>query len=165
MKKFNGKTITKKHIARVLRSQDSTQIYRLCHLLYGGKVTASIVYDFIRANASSNRVYKNAYRLAYNSKHQDERLSIEIESMKKHGFYQGDRLTTIVNFLKLQCMEPESNYAKRPMYGHTHLYFCSPVYGHQDYNKWCALPIEGNERFCETVIRYADKFFAPIYDK
>lgn len=60
--------------------------------------------------------------------------------------------------------DPASPYAKRPMYGHTHPYFCSLVYGHQDYNKRRSIPIKGNERFCALVIAYADKFFGPIYD-
>ena len=163
MRTYNGKNITKKHIASVLRTQDSTQIYRLVHIIFGGKVTAKAVCDFIKEYAPSERVLKNAYRIAYNSKHQDERIRIEKELIRRHGFFRGDDKTKIVKFLKVQCQMPTSNYAKRPMYGHTHLYFCSPVYGHQDYNKWCALPIKGNEAFCEAVIRYADKFFA-IYD-
>ncbi len=77
----------------------------------------------------------------------------------KHGYYKPTRLMEIVDYLKEQCSNPHSNYAKRPMLGYTHLYFCSPIYGHSDYNKWPALPIEGNERFCELVIKYADKFF------
>lgn len=165
MRTFNGKNITKKHITQVLRSQDSTQIYRLYHLLFGGKVSASDVYTFVKTNAPSQRVYRAAYRIAYNNKHQEEHLLIERECLHRHGFYMGDRYTRIVNYLKEQCQDPRSNYAKRPMYGHTHLYFCSPVYGHSDYNKWRAIPIQGNEAFCAAVIRYADKFFAPIYDK
>lgn len=31
--------------------------------------------------------------------------------------------------------EPLTNYTKVPMFGMTHLYFCSPSYGHKDYNK------------------------------
>ena len=53
----------------------------------------------------------------------------------------------------------------RPMMGRTYLYFCSPIYGHDDYNKVREIPIAGNERFCELLIKYADKYFAPIYGK
>ena len=165
MRTYNGKNITKKHVAQVLRTQDSTKIYRLVHILYGGKVTANAVYKFIEEYAPSERVWNNAYSIAYNSKHRDERIRIEEECIRRHGIFRGDIKTEIVNFLKKQCQNTGSNYAKRPMYGHTHLYFCSPVYGHRDYNKWSAIPIHGNEAFCAAVIRYADKFFAPIYDR
>lgn len=165
MRTYNGKNITKKHVAQVLRTQDSTKIYRLVHILYGGKVTSNAVYKFIEEYAPSNRVRNNAYSIAYNSKHRDQRIRIEEECIRRHGMFRGDIKTEIVKFLKKQCQDPGSNYAKRPMYGHTHLYFCSPVYGHRDYNKWSAIPIQGNESFCAAVIRYADQFFAPIYDR
>lgn len=49
--------------------------------------------------------------------------------------------------------------AKRPMMGDTYLWFCSPDYGLYDSNRWKAMPIEGNERFCETICKLADKYF------
>ena len=49
--------------------------------------------------------------------------------------------------------------AKRPMMGNIYLWFCSPAYGHNDFNRWKAMPIEGNERFCETICKLADKYF------
>lgn len=49
--------------------------------------------------------------------------------------------------------------AKRPMMGNIYLWFCSPAYGYSDSNKWMAMPIKGNERFCETICKLADKYF------
>lgn len=50
------------------------------------------------------------------------------------------------------------NYVKVPMYGRTQLYFCSPIYGHKDYNKFsCGLKIEGNEKFINKLIDISKK--------
>ena len=165
MKTYNGKTISKKNIETILRTQDATQIFRLFHQIHGMIPARSDVYHFIRNYAPSMRVYRQAYRLAYSNKHSEERLQIEIACLKRHGFYKGNARQQVVDALKRECQDVTSNYAKRPMMGHTHLYFCSPVYGHSDYNKRRMIAIEGNERFCELVIRYADKFFGPVYDK
>lgn len=50
------------------------------------------------------------------------------------------------------------NYAKVPTYGRTQLYFCSPIYGHKDYNKFsCGLKIEGNEEFINKLIEISKR--------
>ena len=94
---------------------------------------------------------------------------IDSEVERRHGIYHGNDLIELVNYVKRQCAKAcdayEYDYAKRPMLGKTHLYFCSPVYGHDDYNKVRSIPIAGNERFCELLIKYANKYFAPIYGK
>lgn len=54
--------------------------------------------------------------------------------------------------------KPElSNYQKVVMYGYTYLYLCSPVYGHKDYNKHRLMPISGNERECEFLMRVSNR--------
>lgn len=68
----------------------------------------------------------------------------------------------VIAALKKFMSDPTSNYAKQPMYGFTHLYFCSPVYGHRDYNKWQAIPIKGNERFCELIVKLGYKYSKTI---
>lgn len=165
MKTFDGKNITKKEIASVLRTMDSTKIYSLCARIWGFIPDRRAVYDFIKNNAPSIRVARKAYYLTYPNKHSMERYSIESTCIHRHGLYKGDERHNVVKKLRRECQDVTSPYAKRPMMGHTHLYFCSPVYGHSDYNKARMIPIEGNERFCELVIRYADKFFGPVYDK
>lgn len=54
--------------------------------------------------------------------------------------------------------EDNVSYTKVPMMGFTHLYFCSPVYGHKDYNKVRSCKIEGNEKFCERILEIAERF-------
>lgn len=66
----------------------------------------------------------------------------------------------VIAFLKDQISKPISNYSKAAMRGNTHLYFCSPVYGHSDYNKWCTmLPIQGNEEFVDKIISISTLHF------
>jgi len=194
MKTFNGKVISKKNIANIIKSMDVTRICKLYKEFHGyvptderptrlailtgnHNETKQIYYtcmdsyavyswtrQFVTSTKAGTQLYylfhsKNVQRWAYRSDVE------ETASHSKHGVYEPLRRQYIVECLKKECLDPESNYAKRPMMGHTHLYFCSPVYGHSDYNKWRALPIKGNERFCELVIKYADRFFGPIYDK
>ena len=164
MKTFDNKTISKKEIERTLRSMDSTKIFALYHRICRIIPDRMHVYHFIRNYAPSQRVYRAAYKLAYSNKHAFRRNDIDTECVKRHGFYHGNLRQQVVDALKRECQNVTSNYAKRPMMGHTWLYFCSPVYGHSDYNKARMIPIKGNERFCELVIKYSDKFFGPVYD-
>ena len=58
-----------------------------------------------------------------------------------------------------------NKYSKVPMMGHTHLYFCSPIYGHSDYNKVMACTIKGNEKFCNDVISLGGKIMKLLQSK
>lgn len=50
------------------------------------------------------------------------------------------------------------NYVKVPTYGRTQLYFCSPIYGINDHNKYtCGLKIKGNEKFIEKLIEISKR--------
>lgn len=164
MKTYKGEEITIKEIQAVLRTLDVTAIYRLHHKLYG-KVSAWEVFVFVKEYAPSKRVRIAAGRIAYCPKNMDKRRSYGNYVRRKHGTYHGNDLIELVNYVKRQCAQAGSDYAKRPMLGKTHLYFCSPVYGHDDYHKFRSIPIAGNERFCELLIKYADKYFSPIYGK
>lgn len=56
------------------------------------------------------------------------------------------------------CARPENgNYQKVVMYGQTWLYLCSPIYGHRDYNKHRLMPIDGNKRECEFLLRVSER--------
>lgn len=163
MRTFNNSSISKKEIQSTLRTLDSTKIFALYHRIYG-RVDRQEILNFIKEFAPSQRVYRMAYKLAYSHKHSFRRNDIDTECVKRHGFYHGNLRQQVVDALKHECQDVTSNYAKRPMMGETWLYFCSPIYGHNDYNKRRMIPIQGNERFCELVIKYANKFFAPVYD-
>lgn len=174
------KKISKKGIVKTLRSYDVTAICKLYKDIFG-EVPAEIrrmggedircldgfkVYKWAADYATSRKMDSMLYSTLSRASHH-WKYSIYEESYVygKHGSFKPTDKQYVVNELLKNCANPESPYAKRPMYGRTHLYFCSPVYGHSDYNKWCAMPIEGNERFVELIISVADKYFGPVYDK
>ena len=155
MKTFNGKSISLKNIQNVLRTMDRTQIFHLYVKIFG-TLDRNELYFFIKLNAPSKRVSLAAYDLAFRraeSKYNDE------EDKKRWQFIQDNIYQVVVEKFKQYAKNPESPYTKRPMMGYTHLYFASPVYRFEDYNKWCVMPIKGNERFCETICKLADKYF------
>lgn len=144
------KKITKKEIQSTLRSLDRTRIHRLCKLMEGNCEKCTVM-SFIEKYAPTKKVYRKAYDLSYN------------RDCRRYPFlwdgYVGSSYKRIVDYMleNIKLANEGSPYAKVPMMGYTNLYFCSPDYGHSDYNKWRAIGIAGNERFCETVMRYADK--------
>ena len=168
------KKISKKEIIKTLRTYDTTKICKLYKKIFGmvpvetrsngtwsfNCLDGGKVYywakDFATSRKMDRRLY---YSLCRSSHHWKYPFDAMDAVYSKHGYYQPTLKQYIVQELLRNCTDPASNYAKRPVYGHTHLYFCSPAHGHADYNKWRAIPIKGNERFCELVIKYADRFF------
>lgn len=147
--------ITKKHIQKVLRTLDRTQIYKLCRQMSDdGNVTQTAVFNMMCEYAPTVRVRKAAFNIAYNSPHD----CIDTCFKGVHGWFKPLPKQHIVDYLKEMVQFPQSEYVKVPIMGHTHLYFAHPAYGHKDYNKWRAIKIEGNEVFCNTLISYAKKY-------
>ena len=134
---------------------DRTQIFRL-YLHIFGKLDRDKLYYFIKTYAPSNRVYFSAYDLSYR---RAENKYNEDEDRKSWQFKKDNIYQIAVNKFKEYAKDPKSPYTKRPIIGCTHLYFASPVYRFRDYNKWEVMPIKGNERFCETLCKLADKYF------
>lgn len=149
------KKITKKKIWETLKSQNRTAIYKLVKEIKG-KANKVEVMDFIRENSKTEKIYKRAYEIAYGTIEEWCQRSWHNKN-NKHGYFEPLKKQEIVEYLKKQTSKPINNYTKLPFYGITHLYFCSPIYVHRDYNKWCAIPIKGNEKFCELIINYAHK--------
>ena len=159
MKTYNGKTISKNNLQSVLRTMDATQIFRLVHIIYGGKVTRSQVYDFIKDYAPNMKIWNKAWELSHSQKHNEQRNAWN-NPWKSIQFREQNAKHYAIQCLRENIARGIDSYSKRPMMGHTHLYFCSPVYGHRDYNKWQAMDIKGNEKFCETICKLADKYFS-----
>lgn len=85
---------------------------------------------------------------------------------------------TALKMLRRLYEEPVTSYTKVAMNGLTHLYFCSPSYGHKDYNKvrTCVLngPLtngkDGNRydpqaMWCEKVVELSDRIYSRKADK
>lgn len=157
MKTYNGKTITKKHITAVLRSLNKTSIWQLVHNIYGGNIDSKQVYDFVREYAPTNKIYDMAYDLAY--LHNRQKRTSTDQVRKSVAYYDANIKHFVLQTLRANILISRSAYAKRPMMGKSHLWFCSPLHGFNDYNKWSAMEIKGNERFCEVICRLADKYF------
>ena len=162
MKTYNGKRISKKYIVKVLRSMNTTEIFRLYHHIYGGKVTAKDVYTFIDEFITSFRTYRKIHTAVFDTLHHyksiDDPQRLD-QSRKAWDFREKNAKHFAVQALREEIARGLDGYTKRPIMGRTHLYFASPVYGHSDYNKWRSVEIEGNERFWEVICRLAGKYF------
>ena len=155
MKTFNGEIISKKQIQQVLRTLDRTAIFRLTKTIYGDAERMH-VYDLVKLYGPTQNIRSLAYDIAY---YNARRHDLET-SDKRHLEYQNDNKYHIaIAWFRYFVKRPNSPYAKRPIIGKKNLYFASPIYMHDDYNKWRCMPIAGNERFCETICKLADKCF------
>ena len=151
MKTYNGKNISIKQIQKVLRTMDKTQIFRIYFQIFG-KIDRHKLHEFIIEYAPSKRVLTAAYYTAYTKRK-------PYYSPKYLEFFHDNKYQQTVFLFKEYLKDRYSPYFKRPIMGEKYLYFASPVYGLSDYNKSEIMPIEGNERFCETICKLADKYF------
>lgn len=141
---------------------DRTNIFKLFVKKTGLKIWSlnyryEQIADFI-IKYCGKRFYSNNYNLVVSPRHKKACSYIHIED-------QTERRIKIIKALKDELKEPFNNYTKLPYYGNTNLYFLSPKYGHRDYNKWCAIPIKGNEKFCERLINIAKSKYPQFYGK
>lgn len=139
------KKFAKKEIAATLRTMDPTKIHRLCVLVTGGHN----VLEFVKTHAPSNIVYDAAYNIAYPHTH----AHVSEEYKSRHGHFEPLPRQAARLFFQAQAANGLNAYTKVPTMGNTHLYSASPYYGHADYNKARILKIEGNERFCELLVK------------
>ena len=161
MKTFNGETITIKEIRKVLRTIDRTQIFRLYKLIYGN-IERSGIYDFISKFAPDNRVYHAAFNLAFRK--EEHNYSMDQDG-KSWQYNQANKYHIAMQWFRYYIKDINSPYTKRPIIHGSFLFFVSPIYGMDDYNRWKCMPIAGNERFCETICKLADKYFQTINNK
>ena len=156
MKTYDGKVITKKEIEAVLRSMDQTAIFRTYFKLYGIKPEQSNVARFIKEFAPTKKIKEATWTL------------VETNASKSNNYYRYNEDVTwlaenwpvsyIAKYFRLQLERRFGCYTKMPFLGQTHLYFCSPMYGLRDYNKWRSISLKGNEKLCDLLIRLADKY-------
>lgn len=161
MKTYNGKNISKKYIQDILRTEDPTQIFRLCHKVCGD-TKRSTVYDFFREYAPTVKLYKKAYDIVYGCKRQERAMTDE-ERTKAVEFFYANNKHIVVNRLREEIARGLDNYTKVPMMSGRYLHFVSPVYRLADYNAWRAIAVKGNERFCEVVCEVVKKHFPEAY--
>ena len=161
MKTFNGETISKKRIQQVLHTMDRTQIFRLYKKKYGN-IDRSGIYDFINKFAPNNRVYHAAFNLAFRKDEHDYSMD---QDGKSWQYTQENKYHIAMQWFRYYIKNINSPYTKRPIIHGSYLFFVSPIYGMDDYNRWKCMPIAGNERFCETICKLADEYFHTINNK
>ena len=152
---------TKKALRAALKANNQTEVWHLTSVKFGRTPLKKEVYDLIKEVASTIRDYRKAYAMAYNSsRKEDQRRAIDEAWMRRGAYRQNDGRADALNMLRRLLTENCDNYTKVPMLGHTHLYFCSPSYGHADYNKVRTCTIEGNEEFVNKIVKIGEKFMA-----
>lgn len=164
--------ISKKRITGVLRTYDLQKICKL-YLEIHGELPMEVcapaghaihhlqgltIYNWaVKYSTSALMTRKLFSLLAYPSRYFTLSTEEILSKYSEHGYYAPTKMMDIVNYAKAQVNRPKTSYTKTVFYGKTHLYFASPIYGHNDYNKWAAIAIEGNERFCDLIYSYVTK--------
>ena len=152
---------TKKAFRAALKANDQTEVWRLVSLEIGSKPTRTQVYNAVVELSTTSEIttMRRARKMAYGegAKKRMAQNACIASWAKRGGMRQYSQKTEALAMLRRLLTENPSNYTKVPMMGHTHLYFCSPSYGHADYNKVRTCAIEGNEVFCEKVCEIAKR--------
>lgn len=143
---------TREEIRAIMSNGTATDMCKCFVKCTGLKYYRYDAEEFFATFTRSKKQYTRMKTILYSAENKHSRCIYEYDQ------YFGRRWQCVEE-LKRNIREGLNDYTKVPVLGYTHLYFASPRYGHSDYNKWCALPIKGNERFCETLIKVAKKYF------
>lgn len=152
---------TKKAFCAALKANDQTKVWQLAAVKLGRKPERLEVLHLVEELATTNRDYKKAWAVAFRDNDFRRGAFADAIFLKRGGFRQYDDShyrSVALQMLRRLLTEIPSNYTKVPMMGNTHLYFCSPSYGHADYNKVCTCSIEGNEEFVNKIVKIGEKF-------
>lgn len=161
MKTFDGKNITKAEIQRILRSENVQDIFNLTYRLYGGVVKREQVFHLILDYAPTKRARSKACVIAYENTHECRRAkeACTQESVQRRAAWsRANQIQQVVQQFRYETSQRLGAHTQIPMMGFTHLYFCNPVFGHNDRHKQGVLPIAGNERLCELLCSAARKY-------
>lgn len=139
-----AKRITKKEIATALRTLNATEIFKVA-VKYGIDVSNRMnLLEFIRYYAPSQKVYNKAYQLSYGAGDFKN-----IRNDHKSGL---STLAKVIAWAKFEKKQGKSNYSKVLITGNTNIYWASPIYGHSDYNKSIAMPLNDKNLKAMKVI-------------
>lgn len=154
---------TKTAFRAALKANDQTKVWQLTAVKLGRKPERLEVMNIVEELAKTNRDYMKAWAVAFRDNKGRRSALADSIFLKRGGFRQYDDSyyrSIALQMLRRLLTENPSNYTKVPMMGHTHLYFCSPSYGHADYNKVRTCNIEGNEEFVNKIVKIGEKFMA-----
>lgn len=173
------KKFTKKAFRQAIIHNDQTGVWHLTAIKLGKKPTQNDVYELVSEMATSMKQSNKAYNFAFNPMEGSRRHRnglVEYNTFIQRGGYRqyGVRhyRAEALKMLRRLVDEPLNSHAKVPMFGFTHLYFCSPVYKHSDYNKvkTCCLngllakDVNGNlydpqAAWCRKVVDLGNKIY------
>ena len=126
-----------------LKSATQTEIFNFVAKKFGKENIKNKVYDFLK----NHSVYgcKIAYRMAY------------VNSKKIVESTINTPIANIVAFAKYEKTN-KSSYSKILIMGNNNIYWASEVYGHKDYNKSIAMPINNTSiKLMNLVNSYLNK--------
>lgn len=123
------KKVTKKEIARVLRTKDSTKIFALASRMGVDVSDKGNVFRFIKEHATTHTVFNSAYKLSYGAS--------DFKNFKRCYKSINMPIKKAIDFMKSQIKEDviSTSYGKILVEGNNNIYWASPSYGHSDYNK------------------------------
>ena len=127
--------ITKKTIATELKSLDITRTYRIAKICGVNLKNKMDIYNWLKSNSPTKKVKNKAYEIAYES---------DRKKMIKNGFFMPskpqNRVLKTISHAKVEMTEKRGRYSKILIFGNTNIYWASPIYQHDDYNKSIAMP-------------------------
>lgn len=125
--KMKTSNVTKKEIKKVLRTFNTTQIFRVAAKSGIDTNRRKAVMCFIEENAPNKKCFNQAYSLSYGAG--DFKNEIRDWSLVNMP------ITDAIRLAKKQKLQGFSNYSKILIEGNKNIYWASPKYLHQDYNK------------------------------
>jgi hypothetical protein len=140
------KTITKKQIKIELRTLNTTNIFKIAKLAGIDVKNRASLYKFIIDNAPSNKVFNSAFNLSYGANYPKQWVFTKNTTSK---------ISKAIRYAMQQKKAGKSPYSKILVVGNSNIYWASPVYLHQDYNKSIALENnEKNRKLALTINKY-----------
>ena len=138
---------TKTAFRSAFKANNQTLIWKLAFLKLGHTPTKSEVYELIMDVVNPILKKGIAWTIAYSSFRKNRFEYIDSVHWNARGAYRQYDIhyyrAEALKMLRRLYTEPLSTHSKIANFGFTHLYFCSPIYGHKDYNKVCTCPLNG----------------------
>lgn len=154
---------TKQAFRAALKSNNQTEVWHLASVKFGRSPSRKEVDALIEEVANTVRDARKARTMAYDSQRKLRIRFAMAQAWDRRGAYAqyGDSYyrQKALEMLRRLLTEDSWHYTKVAMMGHTHLYFCSPEYGHSDYNKVCTCKIDSNESFVKKVIELSHRIY------
>ena len=172
------KKFTKKAFRAALKANDQTRVWYLSAIKFGRTPTRKEVQDLIEEVADTIRDNKKAHFMAFQSQRWEKIFAAETNAWIARGGYRQYGIhhyrSVALEMLRRLATEQVTSYTKVPMFGTTHLYFCSPTYGHKDYNKvrTCRLNseltydpaskchVDTQAAWCKKIVELGERIYA-----